>query len=424
MTTPGQVSSAAVHPRPTRVHLVLVTYGCFLACTQLVWLTYAPVTAHAATDFGVSEGAVGDLAVLVLAACVALGILSGRWLDRRFRSTLALGIGLTVVGGIVRAADAESFRVALAGQSLVALGQPLVVNAMTKLPALLLPQRGTTRAIAALSAALFVGMLAAVGLGGTLYQAGGLHLLVGVHAAATAVFGAAALAMVLLLPPQIVEPPSAAGSVLRSRMLWLLAGAAFVGFGLFNAMVTWLDPILTGLGRPGAAGWSGTVMIIAGIAGAAVVPNIAARSDRRRAALLAVACIGALVPLAMAVAPGTVVETLLLATSGCAALAGLPLILDFSERVAGAANAATAAGFVTLVGNLGGTAYVLVVQLLLGDAQTALIVLGLLGLPAVWIAGRLPRSVRDIAAHPLSEVDGCALGDRAPVQPPRPALEG
>lgn len=378
---------------------MLVTYGCFLACTQLLWLTYAPVTAQAATDFGVSEGAVGDLAVLVLVACVVLGILSGRWLDRRFRSTLALGIGLTVAGAVVRALDADSFGVAVAGQSLIAVGQPLVVNAMTKLPALLLPQRGTTRAIAALSAALFVGMLAAVGLGGVLYRVGGLHLLVGGHAAVTALFGAAALSGMLLLPPQIAEAtPAIAGSVLRSRVLWLLAGAAFVGFGLFNAMMTWLDSILTNLGRPGAAGWSGTIMIITGIVGAAVVSNVAGRSDRRREALLAIACISALVPLALAFAPGALAETLLLALFGCAALAGLPLMLDFSERVVGAANAATAAGFITLVGNLGGTAYVLVVQLLLGDIQTALMLLGLLGLPAVWFARGLPSRAGGLAA--------------------------
>ena len=385
----------------SRALSTLVGYGCFLACTQLLWLTYAPITTRAAADFDVSDGAVGDLTVVVLVACVVLGILSGRWLDLHFRATLVVGIGMTTAGAVVRALDSDSFAAALIGQSLIGIGQPLVVNAMTKLPALLLPPRTSTRAIAALSAALFVGMLAAVGLGGPIYRVGGLSLLVGTHAVVTVIAGAAAIATLWRLPVQATEAartPSSTRTLLRNRVLWLLGGSAFAGFGLFNAMVTWLDPILTDLGRPGAAGWTGTIMIVAGIASAAIVPNLAGRSDRRSATLLAIACIGGLVPLALALAPEPFVATLLLATYGGAALAGLPLILDFSERLVGAANAATAAGFVTLVGNLGGALYVLGIQPLLDDAQLALIVLGILALPAGFIATRLPRNINDNSA--------------------------
>jgi len=38
------------------------------------------------------------------------------------------------------------------------------------------------------------------------------------------------------------------------RFLWVLAGLLFVGMGVFNAVATWLDSILTHFGHGGASG--------------------------------------------------------------------------------------------------------------------------------------------------------------------------
>src|SRR4051812_8783560 len=103
MANPAQDSPLSTNPRRAHPRAVLAVYGCFLACTQLLWLTYAPVTAQAAAAFGVPEGAVGDLAVLVPMAFVVVGIPAGRWLDRRLGPTLMLGIVITVVGAVIRA---------------------------------------------------------------------------------------------------------------------------------------------------------------------------------------------------------------------------------------------------------------------------------------------------------------------------------
>ena len=55
------------------------------AATQIVWLTYAPVTTAAADRFGVSENAVGWLANLFPLFYVLLAIPAGVLLDRWFR---------------------------------------------------------------------------------------------------------------------------------------------------------------------------------------------------------------------------------------------------------------------------------------------------------------------------------------------------
>ena len=90
-----------------------------------------------------------------------------------------LGAVLTGAGALLRLAGPESFGWALAGQFVIALGQPLVLNSITKIAARYFPPEERTAAISIGSVALFAGVLAAVLSAGPLLDAGGLRLLSG-----------------------------------------------------------------------------------------------------------------------------------------------------------------------------------------------------------------------------------------------------
>ena len=83
-----------------------------------------------------------------------------------------------------------------------------------------------------------------------------------------------------------------------------------------------------------------------------------------------------------------------LAVEGFVLLAGLPVVLDWSELDAGPERAATATGVLLLAGNLGGVVLVLLVQIVIGNAYLALGMMALLGLPGAVVALRLPRHAR------------------------------
>ena len=114
---------------------VLAGYGLLAACSQLLWLSYAFISAQAHHAMGVSSGAVGDLAAIFPLMYVLLALPFGRWLDIRFEQALAVGAVLTGVGGALRLAGPDSFGWALAGQFVIAVGQPLVLNSITKIAA-------------------------------------------------------------------------------------------------------------------------------------------------------------------------------------------------------------------------------------------------------------------------------------------------
>ncbi|MGH9101759.1 MAG: MFS transporter, partial [Acidimicrobiales bacterium] len=173
---------------------VLVCFSLLVACTQLLWLTFAAVTDQTSAALHVSSGAVGDLAVVNPLLFVLLAIPAGRWLDRHFARALSAGALLTAAGALLRMVDTHSFGALLVGQLVVSAGQPLVLNASTKIAARYFPEGERTTAISVASAAQFVGILAAALTSGPLVGAGGLTLLLTVHAAVTA---AAALAVVV-----------------------------------------------------------------------------------------------------------------------------------------------------------------------------------------------------------------------------------
>jgi predicted MFS family arabinose efflux permease len=379
---------------PVRVNrwVILAGYALLTACTQWLWLAYAPITTQTHQIMGVSEGAVGDLAGIFPFVYVILALPAGRWLDLSFGRALSLGAGLTAAGGLLRLADPSAYGWALAGQFVTATGQPFVLNSITKVAARYFPAEERTTAVSVGSVALFAGILAAVLSGGPLLNTGGLTLLLRVQAA-VAVVAAVWVLAVARAPAVFPGDPSVAVSLRwlrRDRFMWVLAGLLFVGIGVFNAVATWLDSILTHFGQGGASGPLIAVMTVGGIAGGALLPGIVARRDQRRGMLeIAVVVTGAAFAV-IAVVHNPILGGVILFVVGFFLLAGLPVVLDWSELHAGPERAAGAAGFLLLSGNLGGVVLVLIIQVAIGNPYLSLGALSVLCLAGLALATRLP----------------------------------
>lgn len=382
--------------RPVRASrwTVLVSFSLLVACTQLLWLTFAAVTDQTGAALHVSTGAVGDLAVVNPLLFVILAIPAGRWLDRNFAAALTAGAVLTAGGALLRVIDARSFGWLLAGQLVVSAGQPLVLNASTKVAARYFPAGERTTAISMASAAQFVGILAAAVTSGPLVSAGGLTLLLTVHAAVTvavAVVMVAAVRLPAAFPTQAPAQESLSW-LRRDRLMWKLAALLFIGVGVFNAIATWLDSILTKFGHGGLSGPLIALTTVAGIAGAAVLPGFVAAGGRRRGMLLVATVTTVVVFALLALAHAPVMFGVALAVEGFVLLACLPVALEWSEVHVGPARAGTATGALLLAGNLGGVVLVLLVQAVVGSPYAALLVMAATALPGIAVALRLPAT--------------------------------
>ena len=375
---------------------VMLAYASVCASTQVLWLTFAPITTETAKHYGVSEGAVGWLAEIFPLLYVVLALPAGMLLDRWFRPALAGSGVLVALGGLVRLGG-DTYAWALAGQTLVAVAQPVVLSAVSKLAGHYLPAEQRPAGIAVGAGAGFVGMLAALVMGPTVGAHGHIERLLAVQAVIGVATGAALVLAMLAEGHPDQEHVAIEGGA--ARALWampimrVLCGLVFVGFGIFVALATWLQTLLHPSGiSEGEAGGLLVGMVLAGTIGCALIPQIVDRRHAERRFMFAVIGVGVVGCVVLAAIPGLAGCALVLVLMGATLLPALPIVLTTIERLAGAA-AGTAGAIIWLAGNLGGILVALLVQGLVHEptaAFLALAVVALLGLPA---AARLDRLI-------------------------------
>ncbi len=359
---------------------MVVAFALLGTVTQVLWVTFAPVTDAAAEYYGVSVGAIGWLANVFPLLYVLLAIPAGVVLDRWFRAGLGAGAVLVAVGGLLRVAG-DTYVWAFAGQVVVAVGQPLVLNAITGVAARYLAERDRPAGIAIGSASTFAGLIVGFGLGTVL----DVRPLLVVQAA-LAVAAAVVVFAALRTPGEFGARRAPAGfGALRiawgdSYLRWL-CGLVFVPFGVFVALTTFAQPLLEPAGV--SASTAGLILmanVVAGVIGCAVVPIWATRREIpvMGVALLVTAC----ACVTLAVVPGVVTGYAALTLLGFALLPALPIVLGLTERRAGEAEG-TAAGLIWLAGNLGGLVVAAVVGLLVDQPALAFALLAVLSVLTV-----------------------------------------
>ncbi|MDA8067568.1 MAG: MFS transporter [Actinomycetota bacterium] len=385
---------------------VIGTYALAGAANQMLWLTFTPITTPSAQHYGVSANDIGLLAEIFPLLYVLLAVPAASLLDRWFRPSLAAGALLTALGGVVRLGG-DTFAWALGGQVMIAVGQPLILNAVTGLASGYLSERSRPLGIAVGSAGIFLGMLMSLVLGAAIGGAH-LHALLVVDAAFAVVTTLAMLGAFALAPAMRVSGDVTGlfglGTVWREPGIRRLAMISFVGFGLFIALTTWLQTLLKPAGiSASTAGWVLVGAVVAGVVGSVILPPpvIRARRDHLLFRAAGLATCGACVLFAVwkwvpAVAAGAVLI-------GFFMLAALPVILEIAERRAGPAGT-SATALIWLSGNAGGIVIALLVQAVVHEPLVAFLLMAVIAaavLSVVWqgsLSGELDAVAPDLRA--------------------------
>jgi predicted MFS family arabinose efflux permease len=367
----------------------------------MLWLTYTPFTTHAARHYGVSSGAIGWLAEIFPLVYVVLAVPAGRLIDRNLALWLGVGAALTALGGLLRLAG-DDYLPVLGGQLLVAVAQPLVLNAVTAVSGSYLSEADRPTGIAVSSAGIFAGMMLALILGAALGSAY-LASLLTVQAVLT-LLAATALCLALRRPPGNSPTP---GSAVPLRAVWAdayirrLTGLVCVGFGVFVALTTWMQALLEPADvSETAAGFLLLAMVGAGVASCSVLPPLLARRRWEGRFVLISVVVGATGLVLLAVLPGLGTGLAVVVALGILLLTDLPIVLELAERRAGAAGG-TASALVWLAGNAAGLVAALLVQVLVhhpGAAFVLLAVMLLLGLPLLRPPGIDPVGLQSFVA--------------------------
>lgn len=369
------------------------------AATQVLWLNFAGVTTVAAQHYGVSENAVGWLAQVFPLLYVVLAIPAGLVLDRWFRGGLAVGAVLTALGAVLRLAG-DDFGWVLAGQTLVAVAQPLVLNSITGITGHYLTERDRPTGIAAGTASTFAGMVLAFVLSAVFPTADQLRTVIAISAG-FAVVAAIALVAVLRTPGRQRHATPAAG-LGALRIAWgdgfirRLSLLVFFPFGTFIALTTFAQALLAPAGvSDSVASLILLVNVVVGVIGCAVVPIVAAKRRIELPTMILALVVSALGCVALAVVPGVAVGFVVFVAIGFLLLPAMPIVLELVERRTGEAEG-TAAGLIWMAGNLGGLVVATVVGLLVTHPLPAFLLTAAVALLAVPVSLLLRPYLRQL----------------------------
>ena len=330
---------------------------------QMLWIAFAPITSLASSYYGVSDLAIGFLAMSFMIVFVVVSLPAAWVIDTRgFRVAVGFGSVLAAAGGVLRGLAGADYTLVLLATIAIAVAQPFLLNAWTKMPAHWFDRRQRATAVGLTTLASMLGIAVGMALTPPLAEALSIptvQLVYGGLAAAAAVF------FVLVARERPATPPGPPGEdervlmldglrhALRVRPFLLMLLVAFIVMSTFNGVTTWVEQIIKPRGfSPTEAGTMGALMLVAGVIGAVVLSALSDRSGRRvRYMVLALV---ASIPgvLGVTFASSALLLYAFAALLGFFLVAVLPIGMQYAAEVANPTPEGTSTGLIQLCGQV------------------------------------------------------------------------
>ena len=350
--------------------VVLAGFMLAVAFNQLLWITFAPITGPAAAYYGVSDLSIGLLSMSFMIAYLFLALPASWVIDTYgFRTAVGIGVVLTGVFGLLRGLVAANYTLVLIAQIGIAIGQPFILNAVTKVAARWFPLNERATAAGLGSLAVYVGILVGLALTPFLTLQVGIARLLMIYGVGAGIAGVVFLAVAREHPATPPGPPEQEERVLmldglkqivRKRdFQWSLL-IFFIGLGIFNSVTTWIEDIVRPRGFSiTEAGIAGGLMILGGVIGALVLPGLSDRY-RRRVPFIVIALAGAIPGLAGVTFASTLALLYLAAfVFGFFLLSSGPIGFQYGAEIGRPTPEGTSNGLLLLMGQISGIAFII-----------------------------------------------------------------
>lgn len=273
--------------------VVLAVFMFINLSIQILWISYAPITGLAATFYGVTDLKIGLLAMVYMMAFIPLSLPVSWAIDTYgFRLTVSIGAILMGLFGILRGLAGADYSLVLISTIGIAVAQPFLLNAWTKVPAQWFSIEERATAVGMVTLSNLVGTALGMLLPPMLIEKMTIpqsQLIYGGVAAFSAVL------FLILAREKPATPPCPQGMEVRALMLdglkhaikikefWIYLAVSFIGMGIFNGVTTWVENIVRPRGfTPSDAGTLGALMLAGGVLGAVLIPPFSDRQHKRQ----------------------------------------------------------------------------------------------------------------------------------------------
>lgn len=277
--------------------VVLAAFMFINLTIQMLWIAYAPITGPAAQFYGVSDLQIGLLAMAFMIAYVPLSLPIAWLIDTYgFRVAVSIGAALMAAFGVMRGLAADNYSLVLLSTIGIAIAQPFLLNAWTKVPANWFAIEERATAVGLVTLASLVGTALGLILTPLLIEQISIPSVQLIYGGLTAASSVLFIALARERPPTPPCPPELEARALMLdglkhaltvRSFWLYLLVSFIGLGIFNGLTTWIEGIVRPRGfTPADAGTLGALMLAGGVLGAIIIPAISDRQRKRRRFLL------------------------------------------------------------------------------------------------------------------------------------------
>jgi MFS family permease len=349
--------------------VVLLVYFLVNALMQLQWIIFAPITSEAVKFYNVPAMQIDLLSLIFMVVYIFVSFPASYIIDT-WGIRIGIGIGAVLMGvfGFMKGFYGANYDMVVIAQIGIAIGQPFVMNAVTKVGVRWFPlhERATQAGLSVL--AQFMGIIIAMVLTPPLFKMYGMEKMLMIYGIVTL---AGAVIFILFNREHPPTPPCPPGHderiavfaglkhILKQKDMIYLIIVFFIALGIFNAITTWIEQIVSPRGFTIAeAGIVGALMMIGGIIGASILPVLSDKL-RKRKLFMVIGAIGAI--------PGIVGMTyagsywLLLAAGfvfGFFLLSAAPICYQYGAEICYPAPEATSEGLLLLAGQISGIIFI------------------------------------------------------------------
>ena len=344
--------------------VVLGIYMYVAALTQLYWLNFAAIETYMEQQLNRPASDIELLFVIFPLIQVILTIPAGIIIDKiGFKWGVGIGAIFTGLFALLRVVSPASFEMLLIAQAGISIGQPFIMNGVTKLATVWFSPKEEATAVGLGSLALFVGMLVAYKLTPLLVQGRDLSLMLWIYGIAGLI---GSLAFIFLIKAHPLTPSRAPeqgqsevkwggmGVIIKNRNFLLLGFVALVGIGVFNGVASWLEKILQDMHNISMINTGNVfaMLIVGGLIGCFVIPPISDKIGRRKPFLLLAPLVGAICITALIFIQGYIGNMINGLVLGFFLLSALPIMYTMSAEMTGPKYAGVSVGYLQLLGNV------------------------------------------------------------------------
>ena len=351
--------------------IVLLLFMLVNITVQILWITFAAVTIPAQAYFG----GIDELFIFLLSAIFMIIYIPdtflASWIIDKYDFKVGCGIGaiLTAIFGFLRFFAGPDYFLMLIFTIGIAIGQPFVMNSITKLSSNWFPKTERTTATGLGTLSMFIGILLGVLLTPFLIIGNDLSLMLLIYGILSLVIGALFVIFAKSRPPtpsssEMVSEKVLMGEGLRklftNKSFLILVFLYFIGLGIFNMITTYIQVILPPLEYGDTfAGIVGGIMLLGGILGAII---LSALSDKLQKKVVITIIALAIATISLFVFTFVTDEITLMVTAflfGFGLLGAAPIALEYAVDITKPVPEASSNGMLMMVGQIGGIVFIL-----------------------------------------------------------------